>query len=236
MMFIRMMVLSSLFYCILNATTYNVCETERLDTKSAQNAVEAILIREPTNTKCMLQLANIYLKQGKISKGFEILVDAYSIDPHNVEKSSIASVLPFALKVTNLKKQAHKSNDKELWSKLGDGYFEMGIFNEAVAMYKNSLDADQAQDDIRLKLALSLQRNSQTYSAIEELKHILTHQIEHFYANYYLAKVLAHDAKSEEEARAYFLKAKKLLIQQRYMFDVVEYHTLLNDISKELQE
>lgn len=63
------------------------------------------------------------------------MVDAYSIEHYKVQSSPVAEVLPFALKVSNLK-QAISTNDQEMWNKLGDGYFEMGIYNEAVEMYK----------------------------------------------------------------------------------------------------
>ena len=67
-------VLSSLF-----SATHSVCEVERTDTQKAKEAIEAILATEPSNTVCLLQLANIYLKQGKIAQGFEILVGALSL-------------------------------------------------------------------------------------------------------------------------------------------------------------
>lgn len=223
-------------FLALNASTYSVCETERADVQKAKEAVELILLNEPTNTTCMLQLANIYLKQGKIAKGFEILVDAYSIDPHNVQDSPISSVLPFALKVTNLKKQANQTNDKELWNKLGDGYYEMGIFNEAILMYKKSLQVDETQQNIRLKLALSLQKNCQTYSAIEELKKILAKDNQNVYANYYLGKILAYDIKNIEEAVGFFTKAKQALIAQKASLTSLEYTNLLSELAKELKE
>ena len=223
-------------FVALNASTYSVCETERADVQKAKEAVELILLNEPTNTTCMLQLANIYLKQGKIAKGFEILVDAYSIDPHNVQDSPISSVLPFALKVTNLKKQANQTNDKELWNKLGDGYYEMGIFNEAILMYKKSLQVDETQQNIRLKLALSLQKNCQTYSAIEELKKILAKDNQNVYANYYLGKILAYDIKNIEEAVGFFTKAKQSLIAQKASLTYLDYTNLLSELAKELKE
>ena len=235
-MFLRSIGFLFFTFVILDAGNYRVCEVERVDVQKAKEAVENILLNEPTNVVCMLQLANIYLKLGKISKGFEIIVDAYSIDPHNVQNSPIASVLPFALKVSNLKTQANQTNDKELWNKLGDGYFEMGIFNEAVWMYKKSLKVDALQDTIRLKLALSLDKNSQTYSAIEELKKILETQSSNVYANYYLGKILAHDIKNEDEARDYFARAKVSLIAQKAFFGYLEYTNLLSDITQELKE
>lgn len=232
-------VLFSFFYVsavALFANSYSVCETERFDIHKARDSIEAILLNEPTNVKCMLQLANIYLKQGKISKGFEILVDAYSIEPYTVQDSSVAAVLPFALKVTNLKKQAIQTNDPQMWNKLGDGYFEMGIFNEAVKMYKNSLDVDDLQHPIRLKLSIALQKNSQTYSALYELQKILKHDEKHLYANYYMGKILMYDVKDETEAHAYFVKAKKALLNQKESIEYVEYTNLLSDITRELGE
>lgn len=235
-MYYKIFIVICLTVINLHANEYTVCEVERFDVNKAKEAIETILLSEPTNTKCLLQLANIYLKQGRIAKGFEILVDAYSVDPHNVQQSPIASVLPFALKVTNLRKQARATNDKELWNKLGDGYYEMGIFNEAVYMYRKSLSADNMQDEIRLKLSISLQKNCQTYSAIEELKTIVEHEPSHIYANYYLGKILTYDVKNLEEARRFFKRAKEALISKKEEVPYLEYTNLLSDITKELKE
>ncbi len=221
---------------VMFAGDYTVCEVERFDSNKAKESIEAILLIEPTNIKCILQLANIYLKQGRIARGFELLVDAYSIDPHNVQKSAIATVLPFALKVTNLRKQASATNDTESWNKLGDGYYEMGIFNEAAQMYRKSIKVDAMQDEIRLKLAISLQKNCQTYSALDELKTIISHKPSHIYANYYLGKILAHDVKNTDEARRYFKHAKEALMAKKDEISYLEYTNLLSDISKELSE
>lgn len=225
-----------MFIGALQAGSYSVCEVERVDMQKAKESIETILMSEPTNVICMLQLANIYLKQGKIPKGFEILVDAYSIDPHTVQNSPVAAVLPFALKVSNLKRQATRTNDKEMWNKLGDGYFEMGIFNEATTMYKNSLLADGTQHEIRLKLSLAHQKNCQTYSALEELKKILEEDKEHLHANYYIGKILTYDVKNINEARPYFLEAKRILLSKKEVFGYLEYTNLLSDITKELGE
>jgi len=221
---------------VLCANTHSVCEVERVDIQKAKESIETILLSEPNNVVCMLQLANIHLKQGKIAKGFELLVDAYSMDPHTVQKSPIADILPFALKVNTLKRQALRTNDKEVWQKLGDGYFEMGIFNEATEMYKNSLQADENQPETRLKLSLALQKNCQTYTAIEELQKILARDENHIYANYYLGKILLYDVKNEEDAKRYFTAAKNRLIKQKDAFAYVEYTNLLSDIRKELRE
>lgn len=213
-----------------------VCEIDRIDAKKAKASIEAILASEPANVTCMLQLSNIYLKQGNIAKGFEILVEAYSIDPHRVQQSPIAEILPFALKVSALKRQAIRTNDKELWQKLGDGYFEMGIYNEAIDMYKKSLLVDENQSDVRIKLALVFQKNDQAYSAIGELKHVLAADFENFYAHYYMGKILMHTIQSEQEAKRYFQKAKALWLAHKESIPYVEYATYLSDLNKELGE
>lgn len=220
----------------LQAVSYSVCEVERVDIQKAKESIETILLSDSDNIACMLQLANIYLKQGKIAKGFEILVDAYSLDPHVVQNSPVAAVLPFALKVSNLKRQATQTNDKEMWNKLGDGYYEMGIFNEAITMYKNSLLADSVQHEIRLKLSLSHQKNCQTYSALEELQKILQEDKDHLHANYYIGKILTYDVKNAKEARPYFVEAKRILLTKKEAFGYLEFTNLLSDITKELGE
>lgn len=231
-------VYSGLSVIVLSSSLFahGVCETDRIDIHKAKESIEAILLEEPNNVTCMLQLANIHLKQGNISKGFEILVDAYSIEPYKVQSSPVAEVLPFALKVSNLKKQAISTNDQEMWNKLGDGYFEMGIYNEAVEMYKKSLLANEQQLGTRVKLALTLQKNCQTYRAIEELKKILSRDKDHLYAHYYMGKILMHDVKNESEALLHFRKAKHSLVANKESFGYLEYANLLSDITKELKE
>jgi len=224
------------FLSLAYAQTHSVCETERIDSQSAKEKIEKILLEEPSNTVCMLQLANIYLKRGQIARGFELLVDAYTIDPHHVENSQIATVLPFALKVTNLKQQAAKSNDKRIWNELGDGYFEMGIFSEAALMYKKSLAVDGMQHMIRLKLALALQKNTQIYSALEAVQKVLNVEPDHLFANYYMGKFLAYDMKNRDEARVFFKRAKESLMAQQKEFDYLEYTNLLSDITQELEK
>ncbi|AFL69190.1 tetratricopeptide repeat protein [Sulfurospirillum barnesii] len=216
------------------AATHSVCESERIETYKAKEMIESILKDEPTNAICMLQLANIYLKQGEIAKGFDTLVDAYLLDPHYVQHSKIATVLPFALKVTHLKTQAQSTNDKSTWNALGDGYFDMGIFNEASLMYKNSLFVDPTQHMIRLKRALSLQKNAYIYSALDEVQTVLNKEPFHVFANYYMGKFLAYDLKNRENARVFFQRAKEALMAQKDTFAYLEYTNLLSDITKEL--
>lgn len=231
---VKVLALFSLVLSSLFAQTHSVCITERPDTQRAKEAIELILSKEPNNTTCMLQLANICLKQGQIARGFDILVQAYAIDPENVQNSKIATVLPFALKVTELRLQAVSTNNKEIWNDLGNGYMDMGIYDEAIVMYRKSLKVDPMQLPVRLKLAFALQRNTQIYCAIDELQQIINVEPKHFYANYYMGKLLTYHVKSTEKARVSYGTAKEVLLEHKDDFTTEEYSFLLNDINKEL--
>lgn len=228
-----LVIFGMLFLTLLEASPYAVCEVERTDVRKAKEAIEAILLKEPTHVVCMLQLANIHLKQGDIPQGFDLLVDAYAIDPYTVQSSKVAAVLPFALKVTSLKKQAKATNDIRLWNELGDGYRELGLVNEAIAMYKNSLLVEGAQEEIRIRLALLLEQTQKLYSAVEELKTILENNKDHFYANYYLGKILLKELQLPDEARIYLEKAKALMPKESMSSEM--YVTLMYELETLLQ-
>ena len=215
-----------------------ICEIGRIDinSKKTKEAIEAILVNEPKNVACMLQLANIYLKQGELAKGFNLVVNAHTIEPEYVKKAPVAEILPFALKVAELKKQVMQTNTKELWNQLGDGYFETGIYDEAIEMYKKSLLVDKEQIDIRIKLALVLQKSTQVYSALLELERVLALDFENFYAHYYMGKIFMHNIQNAKEAKIHLEKAKSLWIAQKESLANDEYTTVLNNLDKELKE
>ena len=235
-MLVRWIVILFCSVVVMCARTHSVCEVERTDGVKAKEIIQKILQDEPSNVICMLQLANVYLKQGDIAQGFETLVSAYSIDPHYVQKTQIAAVLPFALKVTSLKFQAAQTNDKSLWIQLGDGYFEMAIYQEAILMYKKALLVDPKEHMIRLKMALAYEKSTHVYSALEEIRVVLDFEPKHLYANYYMGKFLAHNLKNKELAEAYFRQAKESLLKQKDQYGYLEFTNLLSDITRELGE
>ncbi|MDD3462259.1 MAG: hypothetical protein PHW07_01305 [Sulfurospirillaceae bacterium] len=226
---IFLMVLSFTF-----ASNDFICKTDKIAIEQAKTGIELLLESDPQNVTCLLRLASINLEQGKISKGFELLVRASEIDPKVVEKHSLLALFPFALKVTNMKKQAQEKNDKELWNQLGDRYFEMGIFEDATVMYKKSIAIDANQPDIRVKMALGLRKNTNIYCAIDELKKVVQDNEFHFYANYYLGKILQHDIKDNANAMHYFIVAKESLEKLKSSFSFEEYQKFSNEISREI--
>jgi len=201
----------------------------------SQSFLEKIVREEPGNIRCLVKLADLYLKNNKISRGFDLLRRAYELDPSYVEKRSISKILDIALKFSRLKEYAVKKNDPKLWNELGDDYFDMGIFNEAAAAYKKSLKLDENQTKIHIYAALSLYNMSQTYSAIEHLITALKLDEDNFYANYYLAKILKNELDDLKKALKYFQKAKKILqkIGVKGFESKEEYNYFLNDLRRE---
>ena len=188
-----------------------VCQQIRQDDDEAQKQILSILEKDPNHTQCVLKLANINLKKGFVIKGFELVARAYSLDPHAVKKDALSKVLPSALKVTQLMKQAKQNGDNESWNKVGNILFEIGIFKEAAKAYEVSLNKKEEQGKERLMYALSLQNSGQKYRAIGEYKKLLTISKDNFLANYYLGKLLRHEIYDEGEASKYLKKAYDLL-------------------------
>ncbi len=219
----------------LYATNYPICNARRFDAGVARAQIEKILDKEPQNVKCLVQLANIYLKKGKLTKGFEILTDAYGIDSGIVKNSEIAKIIPFALQVTKLRSEALKTNNFIYWNKLADGYYELSILDEAIIGYEKSLKINPMQDTTRLKLALAYRKKGRAYSCINELKTILFHDKHNFYATYYLGKIFKEDLKNSQKALKYFKKANALLSEYKKGMKPDNYLRFKRDISKELR-
>ncbi len=216
------------------AKEYSICKCRIFDIDSVEKSVKKILDAEPNNVECLIQYASIYLKKGKLSKGFEILVEAHRIDPKKVKRHKISKIMPFALKVTMLKEKAQKNKDPRLWKELADGYFEIGILDEAILAYKQSLKLNPKQNDTRFKLALAYRKNDQIYSSLLEFKKVLEEDKNNFYASYYLAKILKYNIGNLQNSLKYFKIAKELLLSEKEKFKDKKFEMLLNDLNKEL--
>lgn len=236
-------------FCFFNVVTLNakdanyaVCREYLFESNEniseSQSFLEKIIKEEPGNIQCLVKLADIYLKNNKVSRGFDLLRRAYELDPSYVEKKSISKILDIALKFSRLKEIAIKKNSPKLWNKLGDNYFDMGIFSEAAAAYKKSLKVDANQTNIHVYTALSLYNMSQTYSAIEHLTSALKLDENNFYANYYMGKILENELDDEKKALKYFKKAKNILQKSgvKGFESKEEYNYLLKDLMRECNE
>ena len=196
------------------------------DASSASSVTERYIIS--------LKLANIYLKSGEILKGYKLIARAYKANPLAVEHSDIANILPYALEMTKLAKQAKKNSDKILWNRVADNFFDMGVYSEPISAYKKSLLIDPNQSEIRLKLALSYKKNNQINRAIEQLEVLLEQNEKDFYANYYLGKMLRYSLNDKENAVLHLKQAKEILSSSKDNFSDMQYPTFMNDINAEL--
>jgi len=218
----------------LHANVNVVCKAGIMDNNSAKKYINKLLKKEPENIECILKLADIHLKSGEILKGYKYIARAYAVNPRAVKESEIANILTYALEMTDLEKQAKQAKNKTLWNKLGDNFFEMGVYNETIHAYEKSLDLDKTQEDISLKLALSYKKNNQTYKAVEQLKLLIKHNDKSFYAHYYLGKIFRYSLNDEKLAKSYFMIANKLLSQQKDKFSSEQFPHFMYDITSEL--
>ncbi len=194
---------------------YPVCKEYNFynnkDSLESKTFLEKIIEKEPDNVECLLKLADVYINENKISKGFDLLRRAYELNPSYVERSKLSNILDMALKLSRLKERASKENSFILWNKLGDAYYDLAIFPEAAAAYKRSLKIDSNQTKIHIYLSICQYNMSLIYSAIDHLKLALKIDPDDFYANYYLATVLKNDINDYKRAEQYFKKAWEIL-------------------------
>lgn len=228
-----LLIVTALF---LEANVNVVCKAGIMDNYNAKKYINKLLKKEPKNIECILKLANIHLKSGKILNGYKYIARAYDINPEEVKQSEVSSIYLYALEINELEKRAKNTNDKSLWNKLGDNFFEMGVYQESASAYKNSMDLDETQTDIGLKLALSYKKSNNIFKALEELKLLVALNSEDFYVNYYLGKILKHDVKDSDKAKEYFVKAQQVLEIDKQSIAKDKYFSLLHDIEVELRK
>lgn len=220
----------------LQANINVVCKAGIMEDSVAKNYINELLKREPNNIECIIKLANVHLKNGELLKGYNFLAKAYKINPDGVKYSDISDIVPFALEITELVESAKKSGNKELWNKIGDNFFEMGVYMESITAYTNSLLLDQKQSNIALKLAQSYEKSNQPQKAVEQLEVLLAQNAKNFYANYYLGKILRYIKNDEENAKNHLQKAKKILLATKEKFPKTQYPSFMLDINRELDK
>jgi len=218
----------------LNAHVNVVCKAGIMDNIQAKKYINNLLKDEPKNIVCILKLANIHLKSGDLLKGYKLIARAYKINPKGVEQSSVSSILPYALEMSELARKAKKNNDPMLWNQIAANLFEMGVYAEAIKAYNKSLSIDKNQPKIRLQLALNYNKNNQIDESVDQLFTLVEQNENDFYANYYLGKILRYSITDEDSAVKYFKNAKKILENTKDQFQQREYSIFINDINQEL--
>ncbi len=204
-------------------------------TEQKQSSLEKILNEHPDNLQCMLKLSSLYLRNNKVSQGFDLIRRAYVLDPKFVESKNISKILDIALRLSKLKEAARKKSDLKLWNELGDIYFEMGIFDEAREAYTISLLLDATQTKIEILLAICYKNLNQNLKSAKRLKNIVQKEPYNFYANYYLGKLLKNVLKHKKEGEKYLLMAEYIINYTKPKFeDEAEFLYLKNDLEFEL--
>ncbi len=237
---ITIILLSLLLSNFLLSQEFKICKDYYIipeqDKDIKAKSLENILKTDPHNIECMLKLASVYLRTGKVAEGFDLITKAYELNPQLVRNAKISKILDLALRLSELKKSAKKSRDYKLWNKLGDIYFDIGIFKEALNAYKKSFELNSKQEKIEILIAVCYDNLDKVKKAKSILENILKNNPNSFYANYYYAKLLKNEL-SNPKWKIYMIKAKKILengsiSKQGINLESKEY--LTQDIKKEL--
>ena len=210
---------------------YSIKENEKVQ---KEHFLEKILKSQPQNVECMLKLASVYLRTDKVSQGFDLITAAYKLDPNFVKNARISKILDLALRLSDLRSRANKTNDYDLWNELGGIYFDMGIFKEAKVAYEHSLKINPNQESKKILLALCLGNENNLTEAKNILEDVLKQNQNSFYANYYYAKLLKNELLNPKW-KFYMNKAKEL-VKNAKLSDEGQREYLKEDILNELKK
>ncbi len=221
----------------LNAREFPICKDyysiKESEKEQKEKFLQKVLKSDPQNVECMLKLASVYFRTGKVSEGFDLITAAYKIDPKFVKNAKISKILDLALRLSSLRQKANKTKDYTLWNELGDIYFDMGIFKEAKFAYENSIELNSHQESKKILLAICYGNESDLKSAKKILEDVLKENPNSFYANYYYAKLLKNEL-SDKRWKIYMKKAWDL-VQNAKLSDEGQREYLKEDIVYELE-
>ena len=206
------------------------------DKNQSEITLQKLIQKNPRDMECVLKLIHLYLKNGQVAKGLELLVNADKLDHKFIESKKIHKILKIAKYLTNLKKKAIDKNDVNSWNILGTAYYKMGVFYESIKSYRKSLQLNPNQIEPRLTLALDFSRTNQAYRALEELSKIISLDKDNFYAYYYTGKILKYQIKDIKKAKTYLLRAKKLCKEQKKKFKPDIYEEYMKDLQNETKK
>jgi len=226
------------FYVVsLDAGDFSICKDyysiKESEKEQKEKFLEKLLKSEPGNVECMLKLASVYFRTSRVSEGFDLITAAYKLDAKFVKNAKISKILDLALRLSDLRLRANNTNDFTLWNELGDIYFDMGIFKEAMIAYEYSLKINPNQESKEILLAVCYGNEDDLKKAKKVLKDVIERNQNSFYGTYYYAKLLKNELFAKEW-KSYMLKAKDLLKGAK-LSDESQREYLKEDIESELK-
>lgn len=222
----------------LDAGQFSICNDQFYIAESQkvkeEKSLESILKNQPKNIECMLKLASVYLRTDKVAQAFDLITEAYSLDPKFVKNAKISKILDLALRLSRLRMRAEVSKDFTLWNELGEIYFDMGIFIESAKAYEQSIKLNNAQKNKKILLAICYGHYYEYESSKRVFAEVLKEDSYNFYANYYYAKLLKN-ALSVNGWKPFMLLAKYIIEKKDPKFDSEdEKDFVIEDIEYEL--
>ncbi len=210
---------------------YSIKESEK---EQKERFLQKVLKSDPQNVECMLKLASVYFRTGKVSEGFDLITAAYKLDPKFVKKAKISKILDLALRLSSLRVRANKTKDYTLWNELGDIYFDMGIFKEAKIAYEHSIELNQNQENKKILLAICYGNENNLSKAKRVLEDVIEKNPNSFYGNYYYAKLLKNELNDKNWIR--YMKRALVLLKDAKLSDEGQREYLKEDIVGELKK
>ncbi len=199
-------------------------------------SLQKIINKNPSDIRCAIDLINLYLKNGNVSKGFKLLVETYNKYPKKVQKFKIYKIIKIAKYMTTLREKAKSNHDINDWNKLAFGYYKMGVFKEAIKAYRQSISINPKQIEPRIRLSLALLKTGRKYMAIEELQNVIKLDKNNFFAYYYAGKILKYNIKDVKKANIYFQKAKQLCTLKKLNMNEKLYKLFKQDLDNETKK
>jgi len=223
----------------LNAKDFPICKDyysiNEGEKEQKEKFLEKLLKSDPQNVECMLKLASVYLRTGKVSQGFDLITVAYKLKPKFVKNAKISKILDLALRMSSLRERANKTKDYKVWNELANTYFDIGIFKEAAVAYEKSLELNPNQNYKKILLAICYGNLNEYDKASKVLEDVLHQQNNNFYANYYYAKLLKNEFEDRRWLK-YMKQARKLVDSKVAMFNSDEEREYIKeDIESELE-
>ena len=181
-------------------------------TDDTEEMLEKAISMDPKNNEARLKLAELYFHLKMYDFCNKTLDEALKLQNHNPKAHLIRA---FSLKdqgdtvgAIRMLQLAIDQNPKEVKAFLELGYiFQQKNDPLAISYYKNALDVEPKNTEIRYNMAMMLQEMGQYEAAVEEYKNIIAIDPNHKAALHNIGYIYLIYEQKYEEAVAFFTKA-----------------------------